>query len=336
MVEGEMAKDTSRGGGASAGVTGGDPRSGVVAAVGGSREWDLLGKWLSAPAESLREIDLAVLRERLSYIGRARAAIAACEALVVSEVARREGERAAEEMLRQGQKRSRSAARKTVRSAGQLEWSPDVADKLAAGAITAEAAGMILDAAAEATLDRRALLDAAEAEPADELRRTIKQILNNVTTAQQLEERRAAQRRRRRASISEQDDGMYHLFAQFDPLTGNRVRSALLATSDKLYRSEDSEDRPTPAQRSADALAELICDSSATRRGVRHCARATPSRSLSLARWHRRAPRRGTGRAQGAGAAQAVGAVGGAMPGGSFMPAGSRPRILASVAESSS
>ena len=223
-------------------------------------EWALLGEWLFAPAVSLREVELAVLRDRLGCMGRARAAIAASEAEVIAEISRREGDKAAEEMLCRDQKRSRSGARKAVKVAGQLEWSPEVADKLAEGAITPEAARMILDAAAEVPLDRRALLEAAEAEPEDQLRRTIKQMVNDATSEQELEARRASQRRRRRASISEQDDGMFHLFAQFDPLTGNRVRAALLARSDEMFRGEDATDRPTPPQRAADALAELICN----------------------------------------------------------------------------
>ena len=239
--------------------------TGIASADGGGGagggEWALLGEWLFASPVSLREVELAVLRDRLGCMGRARAAIAASEAEVISEISRREGDKATEEMLCRDQKRSRSGARKAVKVAGQLEWSPEVADRLAEGAITPEAAGMILDAAADALVDRRALLDAAEVEPEDQLRRTIKQMVNDATSDQELEARRASRRRRRRASISEQGDGMFHLFAQFDPLTGNRIRAALLAKSDELFRSEDPKDRPTPPQRSAEALAELICNS---------------------------------------------------------------------------
>ena len=57
---------------------------------------------------------------------------------------------------------------------------------------------------------------------------------------------------------------MFHLFAQFDPLTGARVQAALVAKADDLFRSEDSKDRPTSPQRFADALAGLVCTSSGT------------------------------------------------------------------------
>ena len=225
------------------------------------REWAVLGEWLASPPPLLHKVDLEVLQERLTFMGRARASLAAAEAELVAEISRREGDAAAEETLRRTQKRSRSGARKAVKVAAQLEWAPQVADKLADGAITPEAASLILDAAGETPVDHDVLLEAAESEPDDLFRRTLKEHVNERTSEQELERRREGQRRRRRATISEQADGMFHLFAQFDPLTGNQVRSALLAKADQLFRSEDSKDRPTSPQRFADALADLVCNS---------------------------------------------------------------------------
>ncbi|MXV91075.1 MAG: DUF222 domain-containing protein [Acidimicrobiia bacterium] len=224
------------------------------------REWAVLGEWL-APPPLLHKVDLEVLQERLAFMGRARASLAALEADVVAEISRREGDAAAEETLRRTQKRSRSGARKAVKVAAQLEWAPSVAEKLADGAITPEAASLILDAAGETPVDHDVLLDAAEEEPDDLFRRTLKEHVNERTSEQELERRREGQRRRRRASIREEADGMFHLFAQFDPLVGNQVRNALLAKSDELFRSEDAKDRPTYPQRLADALAQLVCNS---------------------------------------------------------------------------
>ena len=243
------------------GSTGFDPvgRDGVSAAR--VREWAVLGEWLASPPPLLHEVDLEVLQERLTFMGRARASLAAAEADVVAEVSRREGDAAAEETLRRTQKRSRRGARKAVKVAAQLEWAPTVADKLAEGAITPEAAGLILDADGEADVDRRVLLEAAEDQPDDQFRRTLKEHINERTSEQELEARRERQRRRRRASISEQGDGMFHLFAQLDPLTGAQIQAALLAKSDQLFRSEDPKNRPTAPQRFADALAELVCNS---------------------------------------------------------------------------
>ena len=223
-------------------------------------EWAVLSEWLSSSLP-LQEMDLGVLRERLRFVGRARASLAALEAELVSEVARREGDAAAEEILRGDQKRSRAGARKAVKVAAQLEWAPGVAEKLASGAITPEAAELILDAAADAPVDQNLLLGAAETEPDDLFRRTLKEHVNERTSEAELQERRERQRRRRRASISEQPGGMFQLFASLDPLVGNRVRAALVAKADELFRQEDPKDRATPPQRFADALEQLICNS---------------------------------------------------------------------------
>ena len=246
-------------GGADAASAGG----GAVATAGG--ELAALAAWLDSPPPLLHKVELDVLQERVGFIGRARSSLAALEAELVGEIARREGDAAAEEMLRRGQKRSRAGARKAVKTAAQLEWAPRVADKLAEGAITPEAAGLILDAASETPVDHGVLLAAAEDEPDDLFRRTLKDHVNERTSEQDLERRREGQRRRRRASISEQPDGMFHLFAQFDPLTGARVQAALVAKADALFRSEDSRDRPASPQRFADALAELVCTNNGDR-----------------------------------------------------------------------
>ena len=142
-------------------------------------EWAALGEWLSSPPP-LHEVDLGVMRECLVFVGRARASLTALEADLVGEIARREGDAAAEEILRRDQKRSRTAARKAVKVAAQLEWAPDVADKLASGAITPEAAGLILDAAAEAPVDHNVLLAAAEREADDLFRPTLKNTSTNA------------------------------------------------------------------------------------------------------------------------------------------------------------
>ena len=244
-----------------------DPMRHEPAVADRTGEWAVLNQWLSSSLP-LQEMDLGVLRERLRFVGRARASLAALEAELVSEVARREGDAAAEEILRRDQKRSRTGARKAVKVAAQLEWAPGVAEKLASGAITPEAAGLILDAAGEAPVDQNLLLDAAETEPDDLFRRTLKEHMNERTSEQELQERRERQRQRRRASISEQPDGMFHLFAQLDPLVGNQMRAALIAKADELFRQENPEDRATPPQRFADALEQVICNSAGVPAGV--------------------------------------------------------------------
>ena len=220
-------------------------------------DWAALAEWQASPV-SLVGADLAVLRGRLRVVGRAKSSLAAFEADLVGEIARQEGDANAEEILRRDQKRSLAGARKAVKVAAQLEWMPDVAEKLAEGAITPEAAGLIAEAAGETAVDQDFLLDAAENEADDLFRRTLKHHLNERTSDEELQARRERQRRRRRASISEEPDGMVNLFARLDPLAGARLRCALFAKADELFRQEDPQQRPTPQQRLADALEQLV------------------------------------------------------------------------------
>ena len=226
-------------------------------------EWAVLAEWQASPV-SLVGVDLAVLRGRLRLVGRARASLAAFEADLVGEITRQEGEAKAEEILRRDQKRSLAGARKAVKVAAQLEWMPGVAEKLAEGAITPEAASLIAEAAAETPVDQNFLLDAAEQQADDLFRRTLKHHINERTNDEELQARRDRQRRRRRASISEQPDGMFNLFARLDPLTGARLRGALFAKADELFRQEDPQQRATPQQRLADALEQLACNPNTT------------------------------------------------------------------------
>ena len=52
---------------------------------------------------------------------------------------------------------------------------------------------------------------------------------------------------------------MFNLFARLDPLAGARLRGALFAKADELFRAEDPQQRATPQQRLADALEQLAC-----------------------------------------------------------------------------
>ena len=79
-------------------------------------DWAALGGWLGSPP-SLRGADLEELRDGVRLVGRARASLAALEADLVTEISRRDGDTAAEEILRRDQKRSRSGARKAVKTA---------------------------------------------------------------------------------------------------------------------------------------------------------------------------------------------------------------------------
>ena len=87
--------------------------------------------------------------------------------------------------------------------------------------------------------------------------RTVRDHVND-RSGDDLEERRKRQRARRQVSFTNQSDGMYKLFGQFDPVASGRIETALAAAAKKLWHAEDAKQRATPAQRFADALEMLI------------------------------------------------------------------------------
>ncbi|MCQ3806835.1 MAG: HNH endonuclease, partial [Acidimicrobiia bacterium] len=77
------------------------------------------------------------------------------------------------------------------------------------------------------------------------------------------------QRTKRKARIFESaDSGMFVLSGEFDQITGARIATALTAKERQLWHREDPNDRATPQQRMADALAELICQPAADGRSA--------------------------------------------------------------------
>ena len=69
------------------------------------------------------------------------------------------------------------------------------------------------------------------------------------------------QKRNRKSWIkTDSDDGMTVLYGRFDPITGARIKNVLSAKTNQLWRAENPKQRPTTAQRMADALAELLCE----------------------------------------------------------------------------
>ena len=86
----------SAGGGAAVSGPTADPVGGDGVGAARVREWAVLGEWLASPP-LLHKVDLDVLHERLTLMGRARACLVAAEADVIAEISLREGDAAAEE-----------------------------------------------------------------------------------------------------------------------------------------------------------------------------------------------------------------------------------------------
>ena len=217
--------------------------------------------WLSAVLGVLREgldsLGAERLDERLGLVGRVESAAAALRAETVAAIAGRRGEAEATVAVRDRLRESRSKAKRDVRLAGRLEWLPDTAEALAAGAITARQAQMIAEAAEETSIDEKTLLAAAAEEAADRFGRTVRDHVNERTAGEGLEERRRRQRERREFSIRAQADGMFRLSGWLDPLAGARVQTALGAEYRRLFKAEDPKKRATTPQLYADAFESL-------------------------------------------------------------------------------
>ena len=213
---------------------------------------------LDALVAALRSLGGEWLEERLGLVGRCEARLASVKSDTVTELARRDGEAMAAEAVRDRLRKSRGAAKRDVKLAGQLVDLPETAGALADGDITPQHARMIADAADQTTVDESELLAAAASEPTDIFGHTVRKHVNERTADEDLEERRRRQRARREVSITKQSDGMYKLFGHLDPVAGARVEVALAAAARKLRRAEDPHDRATVPQRFADALEMLV------------------------------------------------------------------------------
>ncbi len=230
--------------------------------------------WLSAVLGVLREglgsLGGERLDERLGLVGCAESALAALKSETVSAIAGRRGEAEAAEAVRDRLRESRGNAKRDVRLAGRLEWLPTTAEALAGGAITAQQARMIAEAAEESSIDEKELLAAAAQQPIDVFGRTVRDHLNERTSGEDLEARRRRQRERREFSIRPQSDGMYRINGWLDPLAGAKVQTALGAEYRRLLRAADPKNRPTTTQLYADAFEALV-----TRRGKGKALRTT-------------------------------------------------------------
>ena len=91
---------------------------------------------LDALLVGLRSVGGEYLEERLGLVGRCEAGLAAVKSETVAEVARRDGEALAAEVVRARLRQSRGGAKRDVKLAGQLAELPSIAQALAAGAIT--------------------------------------------------------------------------------------------------------------------------------------------------------------------------------------------------------
>ena len=207
----------------------------------------------------------AGLRSRLGEIGRAESRLAAMKADVLGELARRRGSAGAEHTAKEALSVSGRAARSDVKAAVALGELDATREGLAGGRIPAGHAQLIARAAGDAPIDEAYLAGRAQHEGHDEFRRTV---ARHVADASRDDGASLLERQRQQRSarvFTSRDNGMVVINGQFDPVTGARLASVVAATERRLYHHEDPASRPTPTQRTADAIAKLVCEPDAQR-----------------------------------------------------------------------
>ena len=202
------------------------------------------------------------LRAQLQLVGRGESRLAAMKAQILGELGRRTSAVDAQLIASDELLSSKREAKRDVETATRLQQLPGTANALADGEIPAGHARLIARASAEGPVDETVLVKAARTQNYDRFAKTVKRHQQDQSgdDGQALLER---QRQRRSARIFESPEtGMFVLSAQFDQITGTRIATALTAKERELWHREDPNQRCTPTQRMADALAELICDES--------------------------------------------------------------------------
>lgn len=198
------------------------------------------------------------LRERLRSTIRAENQAAATRAETVSELSRLEGPEVVETILQEEGLLARRRARSEVETAKELEKLPKTREGFRKGDISPDNARIIASANRRGEIDEEELAELAKTQAPDKFAGTVRK--HEKQRAQddgvsKLEH----QRSRRFAKITtDLDDGMTVLYGRFDPVTGARIETAVSRMMKELWHEEDPQNRATPGQRMADALAELL------------------------------------------------------------------------------
>ncbi len=198
------------------------------------------------------------VQRAINVLEGARSALAA-EAVRRRLPARR-GEASGAETLVNATAIGGALARRIEREAQALGAQPLVADALGRGDINSDQAAMV--AAAEVPDEvRRELCIQAKNQTADQTRQTVR-AAEAAWRCESDAQRRARQRAARSASMwVDSHDGMWHLRAKLDALTGDAVNRLLVAAIERNWRSDKdlpkSQRRSVP-QRAADALVWLL------------------------------------------------------------------------------
>ena len=210
-------------------------------------------------AADVRGLDSAGLDARLRALGRVQSRVAGLISEVVAEKKRRSRVGDTIDGLLGGLRMSSHQARRTMNEAAQLEKLAATRDALVGSRITPEHARIMGTASKNGPLDENKMLAAAEQETPDQFRKTMRDHQNELV-GDDGEARMERQKQARTGSFTERDDGMWQLFALFDPTAAARIRRSLCAKTDADWRQDNRKGREhiSDRHRRADALEQLI------------------------------------------------------------------------------
>ena len=237
----------------------GEVRDAVGAVVGPLLQGPLVG------GEAVRAADDGDLVWSTQQVQRALNALEGARIALAAEAARRElhvrrGEASVAETLAIATALSGAAARRVERDAVSLQNRPQVADALALGVINADQAAAVATAEVPEEV-RSELCTGAKSQTADQTRRAVR-AAEAAWRSESETQRRARLRAARYASMwIDPRDGMWHLRAKFEPLTGDRINRRLMQLIQRNWRSDKNlpeSQRRSVAHRAADALALLL------------------------------------------------------------------------------
>ena len=219
------------------------------------------------------ELSVPELDDCIEELGRARSQVEGQLAEALAERATRSSRREAAAVLRERLLESAGRASSDVKLAVSLsENFPETLEALASGQINSGHARVIDRVAGKPDYrSEEVILSCAKEVPADLLSRYA---LRRERVEEGSYTKYQQQREDRRASITQEPDGSWKLFAHLDYMAGRRVSLAWAKMAEAFRREEKPDSKITYLQRNADALVQLI-----TRDGPQ---RATPASLLMI------------------------------------------------------
>ena len=195
------------------------------------------------------------VQRAINMLEGARSSLAA--EVVRRQLHARRGEASGAETLVNATAVGGALARRIEREAQALDAQPAVAEVLGRGEITSDQAAAV--AAADVPDDvRNDLCKQARNQTADQTRQTVRSA-EAAWRRESEAQRHARQRAARSASMwIDPNDGMWHLRAKFDALTGDAINRLLISAIERNWRSDKDlpeSKRRSVQQRAADALA---------------------------------------------------------------------------------